>query len=110
MLSEFAYPVPHNPNSSGSECPVTRLVEPGVTFPNADPFGFEEVLFLGETAIREAFAILNDMTPAQAKKLVKATQENKELKERIRELEAQLAKWDAWQEKAEDLGLTVTLF
>lgn len=110
MLSEFAYPVPHNPNSSGSECPVTNQVEDGVTFPNANPFGFEEVLFLGRTAITEAFAILNDLTPAKAKNLTKAAQENKELKARIAELEAQLAKWDEWREKAENLGMTLSLF
>lgn len=109
MTSEFAYPVSHNPNASGSECPVTKMLERGVTFPNADPFGFEEVLFLGETAVVEAFGVLFDLTPKQVHKLVEVHAENKALKAELKKAQDDLKKWAEWRDRAEDLGVMVSV-
>lgn len=110
MTSEYAYPVPHSPNELG-QCPVTGLAERGVTFPSADPAAaFDSITFIGETAIVEAFGVMFDLTPNKVRQLIKAAHETKELRARVKELEGELDKWHQWQAKAEDLGMTVTLF
>ena len=106
--SDIAYAVDVNPDPEVTECPATGLVEPGVVFPKAPDPLLLSTLFLSKTAVNEAFAVLYDIPVKNLPKLLKAHDEVKAAKARIAELEAEAAKWDAWREQAETIGLVVT--
>ncbi len=106
--SDIAHAVDVNPDPEVSECPATGLIEPGVVFPHAPNPLMLSTLFLSKTAINEAFAVLYDVPVKNLPKLLKANDGLKEAQVRIKELEAELAKWATWRDKAEDIGLVVT--
>lgn len=106
--SDIAFAVEASPDPEDSACPATGLTEPGVVFPHAPNPLLLSTLYLSRTAINEAFAVLNDMPVSSLPKMLKAAQSLKEANARIKQLESEASKWDAWRKSAEDIGLVVT--
>jgi hypothetical protein len=106
-MSDIAYYHEVSPDPSSSECPVTGLAEDGVAFPNTDEHAFQDVLFLGRTAMYEGFAALTGIKPGDLKKLVDSQDTIKALRAENKQLKADLAKWQEWASKAESVGLVI---
>ena len=83
---------------------VTGDLDDGVVFNHVLTFSGEQ-LFLGRQAITEAFAELNDLTPAKLKKLLKLAEVNKELEAQLADAKLELEKFEAFKAKMEDAGL-----
>lgn len=113
-MSDIAMVHPHNPDPFFAGCQATGNEERGVSFPSVEPMD-GTVLFLGETAIIEAVAVLFGISPDEAKRRLAAedTPKQAELnaaKKRADKLEAELAHWEGLKDALLDTGLVLPTF
>ena len=94
---------------------MTGMEEPGVSFRGHSPIEmFQNVLFIGETALNEGIAAFYGLTVDDVKERLTedGTKTRKELtaaKKRIKELEVIAGKWDEFKKVAADVGLVIDL-
>lgn len=113
-MSDIAVKHPHNPDPFVAGCQATGNVEPGVSFPAVEPQD-GTIMFLGETAMIEAMAVLFSISPAEVKRRLRGDETPKQTelnaaKKRITTLEKELAGWAALKDALLDTGLVVTTF
>lgn len=107
-MNEFIDYYENNPDDAMDGCLNTGQPGDGVVFRNVEPIN-SEFCFIGRQSVLEAFAILNDMTPNRAKKLLKTVEQNKELLAEVEELREKVAAWEKFARSAEDAGVVLQL-
>jgi hypothetical protein len=104
----------HNPDPFFAGCQATGNEERGVSFPSVEPMD-GTVLFLGETAIIEAVAVLFDITVDEARRRLSAAETPKQAeltaaKKKADKLEAELAHWEGLKDALLETGLLLPTF
>lgn len=78
----------------------------GVVFIGIEPMD-RTYCFVGRQSILEAFSLLQGITVAEVKKLLKAHNDLALERERVKELTARLKSYQDWAAKAEDAGVVL---
>jgi len=95
-----------SPNSETAGCMVTGEAGPGIVLNHVRTLT-NEFVFIGETAVTEAYAEMSGMTVAELKKLRKATEEIKQLKINLDVFGKRLKAWEAFGDRMEEAGLII---
>lgn len=110
-MSDFVFRVDRSPDPLDTGCKVTGKIEPGVVFPTVEPYE-GTVMFIGETALREAVAAYLGITPNQAKFRLEDRPSPKQaefdtIKAELEKVKSRLARWEKFRAELEANGMTL---
>lgn len=108
FVSDIVTYYPVNPDPEHGVCRNTGDADTdGVVFDGIEPM-IGTFCYVGRQSILEAFALLYDVTPAEVRKLLKATEKGKELAKQLKDLQAKCDRYDQFVKDAEKAGIFIT--